>query len=380
MRIPDIFTLGSLLVSAVAAAPSGGRPFFYKGHDLSSLRILEDSGTIYKDTARNNATRPVEDILGDGGMNTVRLRLWVDPLDGSYNLAYTLDLAKRFHDKGYRIYLDYHFSDTWADPQHNNAPAAWPTTLDGLTSTLRSYVNSTLLAFTDAGIDLSLVSLGNEIRHGMLWPLGYVDVDTQSAAARTANFTQLAALWAAARGGVDDAVAVGVSKPEIMVHIDNGWNATLQEAWFDALTGSGIASSKDWDVLGFSFYPFYGTAATFDNLQKTLDAVAEKYGKPVHVVETDYPVQCDGADAPALSEPEVPVSAEGQLEWVREVIDVVRKVPKGLGQGVHYWEPAWLNSTSLGSSCQDAILFDADWSLWPKSTGYSRKSVDMFKY
>ena len=74
MRAPSIFGLGSLLVSAVAAAPSGELPFFYKGHDLSSLKILEESGTVYKDTARNNATRPVEDILGDGGMNTVRLR------------------------------------------------------------------------------------------------------------------------------------------------------------------------------------------------------------------------------------------------------------------------------------------------------------------
>lgn len=107
-----LFALRSVLGHPPAYKPE--QPFFYKGFDLSSLKIEEDGGAIYKDTARNNETRPVEDILGDGGMNVVRLRLWVDPKipydDGyyeTYNLNYTLTLAKRFYDKGYRIYLDY---------------------------------------------------------------------------------------------------------------------------------------------------------------------------------------------------------------------------------------------------------------------------------
>jgi hypothetical protein len=85
-------------------------PFFYKGHDLSSLKMLEEGGCIYKDTARNNQTRPAEDILGDGGMNSVRLRVWVNPVGGTYGLGYNLELAKRFQDEGYKIYLDFHFS------------------------------------------------------------------------------------------------------------------------------------------------------------------------------------------------------------------------------------------------------------------------------
>jgi arabinogalactan endo-1,4-beta-galactosidase len=86
------------------------QPFFYKGHDLSSLKMLEEGGYVYKDTARNNQTRAAEDILGDGGMNSVRLRIWVNPVGGTYGLQYNLDLAKRFQDKGYKIYLDFHFS------------------------------------------------------------------------------------------------------------------------------------------------------------------------------------------------------------------------------------------------------------------------------
>ena len=234
-------------------------------------------------------------------------------------------------------------------------------------------------SFSDAGIDISLVSLGNEIRQGMLWPLGQVSVDVEPKSARIANFSNLATLYSAAREGVRDAVAAGVHKPEVMIHIDNGWNLTLQERWFSALTGTGKVARSDWDVFGFSFYPFYGTAATFDNLKASLDTIAGKYNKPIHVVETDWPNKCSGPHSPDLSEPGIPASVHGQIEWVRKVIDIVKQIPGGLGQGVNYWEPAWLNNTSLGSDCQSAILFSADWSDFPKVTGYSLESVNMFK-
>lgn len=239
-------------------------------------------------------------------------------------------------------------------------------------------MNSTLQSFYESGVSFALVSLGNEIRNGMLWPLGEVDVDIEPYSARIANFSNLATLYKSARLGVDDAVAVGVPKPQVMIHIDNGWNLTLQQTWFSSLTGTGIVSTEDWDIFGFSFYPFYGVDATLENLQDSLDTLANEYGKPLHVVETDWPVICNGSGAPALSEPSIPVSVPGQIEWVQDIAEVVNNVPMGLGQGVNYWEPAWLNSTSLGSACEDAILFWTDWSQWPAMLGYSRASVDMY--
>ena len=213
----------------------------------------------------------------------------------------------------------------------------------------------------------------------MLWPLGWADVDVEPSAARVANFTNLATLYAAARNGVRDAADKGVKKPEVMIHIDNGWNLTLQDKWFSSLTATGKVKTSDWDIFGFSFYPFYGTAATLANLKTTLNTIATKYGKPVHVVETDWPAICTGADAPELSEPSIPASVPGQVQWVKDIVNVVKQVPRGLGQGVNYWEPAWLNNTGLGSACQDAILFDADWSHYPNVTAYSRESVNVFK-
>lgn len=92
---------------------------------------------------------------------------------------------------------------------------------------------------------------------------------------------------------------------------------------------------------------------------------------PLQVVETDYPAICNGQynPIPTSSEPEIPYNIQGQATWVDDVIDIVKGVPYGIGRGVHYWELAWLNNTSLGSSCNDAILFTADYSAYPKMVG-----------
>jgi arabinogalactan endo-1,4-beta-galactosidase len=205
-------------------------PSFYKGHDLPSLKLLYDGGYTYRDIARQNATRPLEDILGDGGMTAVRLRIWVNPSDGVYGLQYNLDMASWFSAKGYAIYLDFHFSDTWADPHKQYIPAAWPENdLTNLSTTLRSYVNTTAHSFADANIPLSIVALGNEIHNGMLWHLGQANPLIIDSASRIANFTQLATLWAAARLGITDAIQTGTTKPTVMIHIDNGWDLQLQQ-------------------------------------------------------------------------------------------------------------------------------------------------------
>ncbi|KAL1850684.1 hypothetical protein Daus18300_012827 [Diaporthe australafricana] len=380
------------LTACAKKTNSSSHHFFYKGHDLSSLGTMEASDNFYVDTARGNLTRPADDILADGGMNGVRLRLWVDPEGGTNGFEYTLALAQRFQAKGQRLYLDFHFADSWADPQKQPVPAAWPTPdqgVEALGETLRAYVNDTLVAFSEAGVSFDIVALGNEVRHGILWPLGYVDVDVDDAQL-TANFTNLAALYTAARAGVDDAVAAEGRRhkgghqaharaPQVMIHVDNGWNLTLQQRWFGALEANGVGRDA-WDIFGFSFYPFYGTSATLANLRSTLGWLAGEYGKPLHVAETDYPAICNGQynPIPESSEPEIPYDVGGQIEWMREVVQVVREVPRGLGQGVWYWEPAWLNNTSLGSACEDAILFRPDYSAYPKTVGYSRPSVDFY--
>jgi len=119
MCLPTLLLVALPRVIAIPSSPKLPvlASFFYKGHDLPSLKTLEDSGSIYEDTAQHNRTRPAEDILRDGGMNTVRLSIWVNldapdgPGSGMNGLAYTIDLAGRLQGKGYKIYLDFHFAD-----------------------------------------------------------------------------------------------------------------------------------------------------------------------------------------------------------------------------------------------------------------------------
>lgn len=259
----------------------------------------------------------------------------------TYNLPTILSLAQRFTSKSLQIYLDLHFSSYWADPAKQTPPASWPSDLSPLADTVQSYVSSVIREFYTAGVPLALVSLGNEIRNGMLWPLGKVDVGVEDEAERTEGFKGLATLLKAARRGVDDGVAASnppntnttddngnviiIPPPQVMIHIDNGWDLTMLTRWFTALVSTNIFSVSDWDVFGLTFYPFYGTGATFETLTNTVNSLAETYGKAIHVVETDWPVACGGEGAPSLSEPEIPISVEGQLEWVGRIVDVVKQ-------------------------------------------------------
>ncbi|KAI9993205.1 hypothetical protein PInf_015276 [Phytophthora infestans] len=303
--------LASVLDTSVAALTNG--------HDLSSTVLMETiHGAQWINTDGNTTT--IESIFTEGGMDAVRLRIWTD---GEYDLNYTLALAQRFSKAGFKIYLDMHFSDTWADPHHQNIPAAWDnSSVATLAADLQAYVTSTLQAFTDGGIDLDILSLGNEITIGFLWPTGKLTT---------------------ARQGVTDAVATGTKKPEIMIHVDNGWNYTYVSDFFTGLFANGTVTPDDVDVFGFSFYPFYGVEATIQALDSSLTQLAKDYNKPLYVAETNWPVACENVTLSA----DYPVSAEGQTQWVTAIKDVLEGLPNGLGAGIFYWEPAYLSVASL---------------------------------
>ncbi|KAI8919166.1 glycoside hydrolase superfamily [Powellomyces hirtus] len=363
LRTIFLLSVPLLILSANASPINGGAdfnlevqlekraPYFYKGHDLSSLGITEAQGYNYQDIQQNYEVRPAEEILSNGGANTVRLRLWVAD-KGQYNKTYTLALAKRFAGKGQRIFLNMHLSDTWADPGHNNVPAGWPKDLPGLSWTLQHF--------------------GNEIRHGMLWPTGWADPWIKDISARAESFDKFASLWTAARKGVTEAVGKGVPYSQVMIHIDNGWDKTMQSMWFEGLIQTGKVGTEDFDIIGLSFYPYYGVRATFNNFADTLDTLAKTYNKSVMVVETNWPVYCSGKNGsvPDMSEKNVPFSTAGQRQWVRGHPRRPGPSPQPPRTGIVHWEPAWITNAGLGSKCEDNILFTPQ--------GVSRDSCEMF--
>jgi arabinogalactan endo-1,4-beta-galactosidase len=237
MRLPSLLTW-LYATSALAALP-------YKGVDWSSLLIEEKAGKSYKNAA--GQTQPLETILKANGVNTVRQRLWHSPSDGNYNLDYNVRLAKRAKAAGLGVYLDLHYSDNWADPSKQVTPAAWSSlNREALIKQVYDYTKSVMDRFQKEGLPLNIVSIGNEITPGLLFPIGQLS--------KSEGPKNVAALLKSASRAIKESSMS--PKPKIMIHLDDGWDWSKQQWWYDTVLGSGGGLSlSDFDIQGVSYYP-----------------------------------------------------------------------------------------------------------------------------
>jgi arabinogalactan endo-1,4-beta-galactosidase len=344
----NIATLALLSLASLA------RGLQYVGVDWSSVLVEEAAGVTY--TTASGQTQPLEQILKASGVNTVRQRVWVNPSNGDYNLDYNIKIAKRAQAQGLGVYIDLHLSDTWADPAHQTIPSGWPSDISNLSWRLYNYTLDISNKLAAAGIKPTIISVGNEIRGGLLWPTGKYD--------QPYNIAQL--LHSGAWGIKDSNLN---PKPKIMLHLDNGWDWSVQEWFYTTVLSQGPLSASDFDMMGVSFYPFYGNQATLSNLQTTLRNMASKWGKELLVVETNWPTACSSPAQPFPSDvSSIPFSASGQTTYIQKVANVVSSVSRGVG--LFYWEPAWVNNQALGSSCSSNTMF-----AWP---GKALSSLSVF--
>ncbi|KAF2824774.1 glycosyl hydrolase 53 [Ophiobolus disseminans] len=351
MRLPTL--LLALASTSLAALP-------FKGADWSSLLIEEKAGKTYKNAA--GTTQPLEIILKASGVNTVRQRIWVNPAGGDYNLDYNLKLARRAKAAGLKIYLDFHYSDNWADPGKQVVPAAWKSLAkDALVKQIYTYTKSVIDAFAKESLQLDLVSIGNEITPGLLFPVGKLGSGEGAA--------NVAALLKSASKAIKESTMA--KKPKIMIHLDNGWNWDTQKWWYDSVLAAGLSAS-DYDVQGVSYYPFYNSGATLSALSNSMKNMASRFGKEVMVVETNWPSYCPNPSTPFPADTKgIPISAEGQAQWMKELAKRVAAVPGGKGTGLFYWEPVWIANPGLGSSC--------GWNLMVGDDGKVMSSLAVFK-
>ncbi|GAB7350983.1 hypothetical protein MBLNU459_g1480t1 [Dothideomycetes sp. NU459] len=337
----------------LAATASAG--LTYKGADISSLLCLEGQGKSFKWT--DGTPMALEKIIAKGGANSARQRLWVDPSSGYYNLDYNLKLAKRVKAAGMSVYLDLHFSNTWADPQAQTTPPSWnDDNIGDLTYTLYNYTLEICNEFAANGIDPAIISIGNEIRSGLLWPLG-----------DTSHFYNIASLLHSASAAIKDSKLN--PKPKILIHLDNGWSWDEQSYFYKTVLGEGPLKSTDFDIMGVSYYPFFTSDAYLGSLKYSLAQLASTYGKEIVVAETDWPVSCPKPAQPFPSDTTgYPFSVAGQTAWMKEVASIVAGTKGGVG--LYYWEPGFLGNGALGSSCSDNLMVD-----W---TGLARNSITVF--
>jgi arabinogalactan endo-1,4-beta-galactosidase len=286
-------------------------------------------------------------ILREAGANYVRMRLWVDPPPGYNDLASDLALAKMVQAAGMKIYLDIMYSDFWADPTKQNIPAAWQgEDLAQLTTTVQAYTQQVISAFAQQGTPVDMVSIGNEIRNGILWPIGEINCpSTQTDCGGWANFTQLL------KAGVAGAEAGNPAghKLLIMMHYDQGGSYSLSSAFYSELESYDVP----FDVIGLSYYPVLSEPPISD-LRANVDGLATQFHKPIVVAETQYPWTLangnspigdstgDFAWEPSQIEAGYPATPGGQLSFVTDELSILAEAPDGLGAGLFYWAPDWI--------------------------------------
>jgi arabinogalactan endo-1,4-beta-galactosidase len=290
---------------------------FAKGADVGWLPQMEATGYKFYDT--DGTEKDCLQLLKDRGMNTIRLRVWVnpnsDPQSGHCSPEETVAMAVRAQKMGMRIMIDFHYSDSWADPGKQFKPAAWVNhTFTQLLDDVYNHTFDVLTLLKDAGVTPEWVQVGNEIPGGMLWPDGSTD-----------NWPQLAQLL---NKGYEATKAVNKGI-KVIVHVDEGNNNAKFRTFFDNAT----ANKVKYDVIGLSYYPYWIKSDYTDNiadLEANLKDMASRYNKEVMVVEVG------GEDT----------KVQNTHDMLVAVIKAVKSVPNNKGLGVIYWEPEGARSWS----------------------------------
>ncbi|KAB1988899.1 glycoside hydrolase family 53 protein [Streptomyces triticiradicis] len=346
---------------------SGTTGLSVKGSDISSLAKSEAYGGVYK--TGSGTTGDALAILKSAGMNYARLKVWVNPADGYNNKARVLAMAKRVKAQGMKLLVDFHYSDTWADPGTQTKPAAWAGhTYSQLKTDVYNHTYDVLNALKSQGTTADMVQIGNEINGGMLWSEGSTD-----------NFAQLAGLL---NSGYDAAKAVS-SSTVVALHLAKGGDLTGTRWWFDTALADGVK----FDAIGLSYYGYWH--GSLHDFQTTLDDAASRYAKPVFVAETAYPFRLDSDDA-LVNQIDTtgelvsgyPATTTGQSNWLRDVMNIVEAVPDGRGLGVFYWEATWTAVTgngwdpadaSSGNGWENQALFGFDDKALPAMSVFSHR-------
>lgn len=335
---------------------------FIKGMDLSSLEAVEDAGGEFFDGNGNKINDILQYLKTDKDVNYVRLRIWNNPTTsfdaGDYcNKEHTIEMAQRIKQAGLKFLLDFHYSDTWADPSYQSKPEAWKDlNFSELKQAVYDYTADILNSLNTVGAYPDMVQVGNEISGGMLWEDGYID-----------NLDNLAELLNSGISAVRDTTPIN-QKTKIMIHLAEGGDKERFEYFFDNMIARGVT---DFDVIGMSYYPYWH--GTPQDLKSNMNNIVKRYQKEVVVAETSYPQTYEDADSQTnlIGKEETDVvgleaNVENQKLMLETVFNTVANVDNDKGLGVFYWEPLWLPVDGVGvakgqgNEWDNQILFDVN--------------------
>ena len=332
---------------------------FFTGADLSYVNEMEDCGGTYLD--RGKKKDPFE-IFASYGTDIVRVRLWHNATWTQYsNFEDVAKTIKRAKQNKMRVLLDFHYSDTWTDPQRQEIPAAWKDiqSTPELAKALYDYTQDTLQKLNALDLVPNMVQVGNETNVEIMQP-------KDKTTGEHMNWERNAALLNSGIKAVRDFSETNKKKIAIVLHIAQPENGLW---WFPEAAKHGIT---DFDVMGLSYYPQWSKykVTAVDGNPGIGDAIREltkSQGKPVMVVETGYAwtmENFDKADNVMWKDsvlPQYPATPNGQLDYLLALSKSIRDAG---GLGLIYWEPAWITTKcktqwGTGSHWENGAFFDA---------------------
>ena len=318
---------------------------FINGIDISMLKQVEENGGKFYENGIQ--IDPIQTFKYNG-VNTARIKIWHTPTQNYNNLESVLEVAHRASNAGLDLILDFHYSDTWADPSKQTKPSAWvDLNFDTLCDSVEKYSHHVMTKLKNQNTLPKYVQIGNETDCGLLWPDGYVCDESNN----NSQWNKLGELFLHAIKGVKSALD-NQDTLGIISHVSSGGN------WFFKNL---IERGVNVDILGISYYPMWHGNLT--DLNKNLNKLGNEFQKPILIIETAYPFTLEsnddtnnivGLETQLLENYQA--SEQGQFSFLNDLITLVNNSDYGLG--VCYWAPDWISTRQFGSPWENQTLFN----------------------
>ncbi|MDE5791200.1 MAG: arabinogalactan endo-1,4-beta-galactosidase [Muribaculaceae bacterium] len=346
--------ISALITLLSSLTANSSNPFRYVGGDVSLLPDYEEADAKYYD----GNGKPISDLLSfchDEGMNCMRVRLFVNPdeYDGpeadpnaKQDLEYIIPLCQRIQEDGFALLLDFHYSDTWADPGKQWTPKAW----EGLSDTelyqkIYDYTKETLQTLGRNGIKPEFIQPGNEISYGMLWGPAGTENPKKVFTSSDTNWNRFHNLLSnaiqACREECPDA--------KIIIHTERVAEPSYLRDFYNRLNSYKL----DYDIIGLSYYPYFHGSLSV--LKEALTLLENSFEKDMMIVETGFPYAWE---VPGTNQPgDYPYSEAGQYSFAKDLVSTLLGYERCTGL-LWWWFEYNANGTAL-SGWYNAPLFDS---------------------
>lgn len=340
---------------------------FILGMDASSVLVEENSGVKYH--GFDGQEQDVFKTLSEAGINYIRLRVWNDPYDsdgngyggGNNDVPTAIELGKRATKYGMKVCIDFHYSDFWADPKRQHAPKAWEgMELEEKSEALYEFTKDSLSQMLDAGVDVGMVQIGNEINYGMSGETKLENVIT---------------LLKSGSKAVREVSKEYDNDMSIVVH----YTRITDKADVLDLVSKLVDNDLDFDMIGMSYYPFWD--GSMENMSRVLELIQERYGKKAFLAETSYAYTNEDGDGSgnsfsandAVEGYEVSVDGQASILY-----DICKHVNEAGAAGIFYWEGTWI---PVGPASSDnSSIWEKYGSGWASSFASDYDPEDAGKY